>query len=52
MEDSLKLLEAKTAEYRTEYYRLYALMRQFVSDNNFTYDSIPVDSYHLPKYDG
>ena len=52
MNESLSYLEQKTKEYTSEYYRLYALMRQFVSDNNFTYANIPVDNYHLPKYDG
>ena len=50
--ESLAYLETKTEEYKDEYYRLYALMRKFISDNNFAYDSIPVDNYYIPKYDG
>ena len=52
MTESLKYLEQKTTEYFGEYYRLYALMRQFVSDNNFQYSDVPIDDYNLPNYDG
>lgn len=36
-QQSLHMLENKTIEYRNEYYRLYALMQQFIDDNNFDY---------------
>lgn len=39
-QQSLHMLENKTIEYRNEYYKLYALMKQFVKDNNFDYEQI------------
>ena len=37
-QQSLHMLENKTIEYRNEYYKLYALMQQFVEDNNFDFN--------------
>jgi hypothetical protein len=50
MDKSLRYLEMKTADYQNEYYRLYALMRKFIEDNNFTYSDTPVDEYELKNY--